>query len=47
MYHTKTRSMKDLLLLPLAIIVLIFVRKNDETDYVYTWDENKQPEKAL
>ena len=39
--------MKDLLLLPLAIIVLIFVRKNDETDYTYVWDEREQPEKAL
>jgi len=39
--------MKDLLLLPLAIIVLIFVRKNDETDYTYVWDEREQPEKTL
>ena len=39
--------MKDFLLLPLAIIVLIFVRKNDETDYTYVWDEREQPEKAL
>jgi len=39
--------MKDLLLLPLAIIVLIFIRKNDDTDYTYIWDETKQPEKSL
>jgi len=39
--------MKDLLLLPLAIIVLIFVRKNDDTEYTYVWDDRKEPEKAL